>query len=289
MGQQIVVDRPFQFLYMDLLGPYPRSRDGHTTLLVCLDKFTKFAFAHPLRTATAENIIKFLRSNVFSVFGIPEVIYTDNGAQFKSEKFLSTLRKHGIQALNTPVYCPQSNAAERINRSILAAIRSYLKTDQKDWDKYIYEILSSLRSSIHQAIQVSPFKALFGYEMVQHGSQYELLRKLDSISDVQNITHEDRNERIKMVHEFLKKNLEKAHKQYERAYNLRSRPVQFVQGQTVFKRNVILSDKIKHINAKLCPKFVQCRVKKVLGQNRYELENESGKSVGIYHAQDLRA
>lgn len=42
MGKQIKVDRPFQQLYIDLLGPYPLSKDGHTFLFVCLDNLTKF-------------------------------------------------------------------------------------------------------------------------------------------------------------------------------------------------------------------------------------------------------
>lgn len=159
----------------------------------------------------------------------------------------------------------QLNAAERINRSILAAIRSYLKSDQRDWDKHIHEVMASLRSSIHQAIQTSPFQALFGYDMIQHGSQYELLRKLNSLPDGQVILPEHISDRIKVFHATLKQNLENAHKEYERVYNLRSRPVQFVQGQNVFKRNVILSDKSKHLNAKLCPKFIKCKVKIVLG------------------------
>uniref|UniRef100_T1GI80 Uncharacterized protein n=1 Tax=Megaselia scalaris TaxID=36166 RepID=T1GI80_MEGSC len=44
-------------------------------------------------------------------------------------------------------------------------------------------------------------------------------------------------------------NLEKAHKDYEKRYNLRSRPIKFSQGQLVFKRNMILSDKNKNLNA----------------------------------------
>uniref|UniRef100_T1H2D3 Uncharacterized protein n=1 Tax=Megaselia scalaris TaxID=36166 RepID=T1H2D3_MEGSC len=60
-----------------------------------------------------------------------------------------------------------------------------------------------------------------------------------------------------MVQEFLKTHLAKSHKEYEKRYNLRSRPVTFHKGQIVFKRNVILSDKNKSLNAKLCPKFVK--------------------------------
>lgn len=143
MGKHIIVERPFQFIYIDLLGPYPRSKDGNTTLLVILDKLTKFMFAHPLRKATSQSIINLMKTELFPIFGTPEIIYTDNGPQFKCKNFTSFLKMNGCEALNTPRYCPQSNAAERINRSLLAAIRSYLKSDQREWDKYIHEIIAS--------------------------------------------------------------------------------------------------------------------------------------------------
>lgn len=125
--------------------------------------------------------------------------------------------------------------------------------------------------------------------MILHGSQYELLRKLSSFPECQRVLPEQLSHRIQIFHDILKENLEKAHKQYERVYNLRSRPIQFQQGQNVFKRNMILSDKNKHLNAKLCPKFTKCRIRKVIGQSRYELEDENGKCLGVYHAQDIRA
>uniref|UniRef100_T1GY02 Uncharacterized protein n=1 Tax=Megaselia scalaris TaxID=36166 RepID=T1GY02_MEGSC len=119
--------------------------------------------------------------------------------------------------------------------------------------------------------------------------QYQLLRQLNSVSEGQAILPSHISDRVQVLQEFLKSSLEKSHKEYEKRYNLRSRPVKFNQGQTVFKRNVILSDKNKNLNAKLCPKFVKCLVRNVLSQNRYELEDENGKFLGIYHAQDIRA
>lgn len=84
MEQQIATERPFQFLYTDLLGPYPRSKRGNTHILVVLDKFSKFVFLRPIRTATAKEIVGFLTEQVFCLFGVPETIYSDNDVQYKS-------------------------------------------------------------------------------------------------------------------------------------------------------------------------------------------------------------
>lgn len=215
-------------------------------------------------------------------------MYSDNGRQFISESFESLLKSRGIKHLKTPKYCPPSNASERVNRSVLSANRSYITSDQADWDRYIPQITSSLRSSVHQAIQITPFQALFGLTMVQHGFHYDLLRKLHSVNENCEIENFEISNRMKLIHEHLKENLRKSYLQYEKNYNLRSKPITFTPGQTVFRRNFILSDKNKKINAKVCHKFVKCRVKECIGGNRCLLENMNGKTIGVYYCQHLR-
>lgn len=290
MGKQMRVDRPFQQLYIDLLGPYPLSKDGNMYLFICLDNLTKFVLVKPLKTATASHIINYMTKDVFAIFGTPESIYSDNGKQFVSSLFLKMLSDYGIEPLKPPYYSPQSNASERVNRSIIAAIRAYIKEDHREWDRYIHHIVASLRSSVHQAIQTSPFQALFGLAMVQHGSQYDLLKKLNCLNESMSIEEPPLCDKIQFIHEKLKENLEKSHKLYEKQYNLRSKPVTFKVGQEVYKRNFILSNKTKNINSKFCQKFIKCRIRAIVGSNRYELEDQAGKkSLGIFHAKDIRA
>lgn len=126
--------------------------------------------------------------------------------------------------------------------------------------------------------------------MIQHGSQYELLRKLNSLNESTRVETIPLSDKITFIQEKLKENLAKSHKQYEKTYNLRCKPVKFNIGQEVFKRNFILSDKGRNINSKFCKKFQKCRIRGVVGQNRYELEDLNGqKSLGVYHAKDIRA
>jgi hypothetical protein len=42
MTQRIVSERPFQTLYLDLIGPYPRSSSGNIGAIVVLDNASKF-------------------------------------------------------------------------------------------------------------------------------------------------------------------------------------------------------------------------------------------------------
>lgn len=171
MGKQIEVRRPFQFLYLDFLGPYPRSKRGNSVILNVPDKFTKFPFLEPLKSATTVSVIDFLEKRIFSIFGIPEIIYTDNGVQFKSKMFKEFLEINGITHFTTPIYTPQSNAAERVNRSVVAAIRAYIG-NHDEWDVHLQEISSALRSGHHQSIEMSPYFALFNQSNTKASTGY---------------------------------------------------------------------------------------------------------------------
>lgn len=289
MGQQIHTDRPFQFVYTDLLGPYPRSKKGNTNILVVLDKFSKFALLQPLRKATAREVVQFIEERVIQMFGAPEVLYSDNGVQYRSKEFAAMTKKYGIKHLTSATHSPQANASERVNRSILAAIRSYIDTDQRTWDENLQAIACALRSSVHCATKHSPFYTLFGHHMVLHGSAYKLLRTLQGLSSGE-LEVLPPAEFRDLIHDDIRQNLKSAHQKHEKTYNTRSRQVTFRPGQEIFRRNFAMSDFVKGFNAKLGRQWLKARIVRQIGTAMYELEDLAGKALAMtYHAKDLKA
>lgn len=288
MGKQVVVGSPWQRLYIDLLGPYPRSKAGNISLVIVLDQFSKFVLLKPVRKADASTIIRFLESDVFHMFGVPEEILSDNGVQFLAKDFKSFLSKNGVSHMTTATHSPQANASERVNRSILAAVRAYVGDNHQNWDVHISAIASALRNSVHESIGYSPHFVVFGRQQVQHGSTYELLKKLNRLSrpdtvvlpppDFHNILQQQIQDR-----------LQRAHNKHESTYNTRSKFVSYVPGQELFRRNFTQSDFAKNFNAKLAKKFIKCRVVRKIGTTMYELEDMNGTPIAMkYHAKDLR-
>lgn len=287
MGGQFVVERPFQRLCVDLIGPYPRSKKGNTCALVVLDQFTKFVFVKPLRSATTCAITSFLENDTFQLFGVPETIHTDNGSQFISAEFKRLLSKYAIRHTFTAVYSPQSNASERVNRTLLAAIRTYVKRDHREWDTHLGEIAGALRNVSHSATGYSPYYLVFGHHPITHASEYELLRKLGSFSDGE-LEVIPRSDQMNIVRERVIQNLRTAHNKHTNTYNLRSRNSTFATGQEALRRNFTLSNQAAHYSAKLAPKFVPCRIVRKIGHCHYEISDMDGKVLGTYHAKDLR-
>ena len=286
MGKSFTSSRPFQKLYMDFTGPYVTSKSGNTVVFVVLDHFSKFVFLQPFPRATGANAIQFLEKSVFPLFGVPEFVHTDNGTQFVGRSFEAFLVKYGIKHHYNPLYSPQCNASERLNRTLIESIRAYVKSDHCNWDQQLTSIGISMRSSIHSSIGMTPFCAVFGTNMVTHASAYPILRKLDCLNDSEEVlTKQDQRS---LMNDKISQQLQSAHNRAEKIYNKHTRKINYLPGQIVYRRNYQISNLGKNFSSKLAPKYVKTKVHAVVGNNLYQLIDEDGQIKGIFHAKDLR-
>ncbi|KAL7735169.1 hypothetical protein ACLKA6_014885 [Drosophila palustris] len=202
-------------------------------------------------------IQNFLQDQIFFAYGVPQTIVSDNGPQFKAVEFNAWLTSLGIRHIYTAVYSPQSNASERVNRSLVAGIRAFLEGNHSEWDAHIHAISCALRNATHQSIGCSPYHALYGFDMMTHGTQYELLHKLGMLNESENVLHRD--DLLKLLRKQLRDNIAVAHEQQSKQYNLRTREISYKVGQEVFRRNFAQSNFAKQFNAKLCPQWIKSR------------------------------
>lgn len=138
--------------YIDFLGPYPRASTGKTMLLIVLYHFSKFVFLITLNNWTAQQVVKFLNDDIFSVH---ETTHNDNGKQFEIHKYEQLMNEFGVKLWKTAVYSPTSNQSELINRSIICAIRAYLLDNHTTCDRLIAEIQYALCNSLHETVKYS--------------------------------------------------------------------------------------------------------------------------------------
>jgi len=52
-------------------------------MVTVLDHFTKYAFAFPVRSHDAITVAKYLVERVFLVYGVPNQLLSDRGAEFE--------------------------------------------------------------------------------------------------------------------------------------------------------------------------------------------------------------
>jgi len=92
---------PYERWYIDLTGPHPKSERGHLWILTCMDSFTKWTEAFPLRNKEAETVAKVLVEQVFSRFGVPLSMLSDQGKEVDGRIMNEVCRLFGIKKLRT--------------------------------------------------------------------------------------------------------------------------------------------------------------------------------------------
>lgn len=287
MGRHRDVSEPFQVISMDLMGPFPRSKQGNTMLLVVSCWFSKFCLLFPLRNGKAGNICKIIEEDVFLLYGTPNVIICDNGKQFVSGQFKELSNNYGVDLWYTPYYHPQANPTERVNRVIGTAIASYVQDNHKEWDKYLAHVAHALRTAVHEVTGKTPSYLFFGRETSVHGRKAEQFQSTQPLTfnrqnrenglKLRNEIFTDINNRLKEAYEINKKN-----------YDLRRRVCTYRVGDLVWKRTKHLSNANKNFMAKLAPKFEKAVITDKLSDDVYLLKSLRGKDLGKWHSSDLK-
>lgn len=105
-------------IHVDFAGPV----EGRM-LMIVVDSHTKWIEVVPLKITSANNTVEALRG-IFSRFGLPRTVVSDNGPQFTSRQFRQFMEDNGILHLRSPPYHPQSNRlAERAVRTVKEGLR----------------------------------------------------------------------------------------------------------------------------------------------------------------------
>ena len=111
--------RPWEKINIDFAGPFLCSMS-----FIVIDAHSKWPEVITMKSATSERTIKLLRS-LFSRFGIPEQVVSDNGPQFTSQEFKEFLQMNRVKHITSAPRLPSSNGeAERIVRTLKSALNA---------------------------------------------------------------------------------------------------------------------------------------------------------------------
>ncbi|KAI3358165.1 hypothetical protein L3Q82_003165 [Scortum barcoo] len=125
----------------------------------------QFPEAIPLRRITAPIITKAL-VKFFSVFGLPKVVQSDQGTNFRSRVFAQALKTLGINHVTSSPYHPESQGAlERFHQTLKSMLRKYCHDSQRDWDEGVPLVLFAAHEAVQESLGFSPAELVFGHEV----------------------------------------------------------------------------------------------------------------------------
>ena len=128
-----------------------------TQLIIHTDHRDPFVFE--IKNTKSALIINALH-DMFSMFGPPSCLVSDNGPQFVSFEFETFLRENGVNHIKSPPYHPQSNGlCERFVRTFKTSISKVI--DNNTLRIVISEFLNEYRASPHPSLDEDSLSYLF--------------------------------------------------------------------------------------------------------------------------------
>jgi hypothetical protein len=150
---------------MDYWGPTnEESLHGNRYVITMTDYLSKFVFAKPVPTNTAEEASKFFYEIVCQ-FGPPAKLITDNGSHFISELSEAVIQQCNTTHVLTTPYHPMSNGqTERFNATFAPSLAKLFDKKRQDWDIYLQSCVYAYNTGKHATTGMSPYQLMFGRE-----------------------------------------------------------------------------------------------------------------------------
>ena len=156
----LVVDL-FDIWGIDFMGPFPSSF-GHLYILVGVDYASKWVEAVPCRAADNKVVLRFLKENIFSKFGVLEAIISDGGLHFCNKPFEGLLIKYGIKHKVATPYHPQTSGQVELANREIKTILMVVNSNQKDWSLKLLDSLWAYRTTYKTILGMSPYCLVCG-------------------------------------------------------------------------------------------------------------------------------
>ncbi|GFX86805.1 retrovirus-related Pol polyprotein from transposon 412 [Trichonephila clavipes] len=156
-----IISVVFSKINIDAVGPLPVSTKQNRYLITSICVASKYPEAIPVESITSPNVIDALLS-IFSRIGFPREIQSDLGTSFTSELTTTFFNKFGIKVTRSSVSHPQSNAVERVHRTIKRVIKALCVESGEDWEGVLPLALFSLKTVAHESTGFSPTELVMG-------------------------------------------------------------------------------------------------------------------------------
>ena len=147
---------------IDFMGPFPSSL-GYLYILVGIDYVSKWVKAVPCLAADRMMVLKFLKENIFSRFGVPKAIISDGGSHLCNKPFENLLTKYGVKHKVATPYHPQtSGQVELANKEIKTILMKVVNSNRNDWSLKLLDSFWAYRTAYKTILGMFSYHLVYG-------------------------------------------------------------------------------------------------------------------------------
>jgi len=285
-----IPDRPWDCITIDLITQLPKTTMGNDTIVVIIDKLTKFAIYQPLNsnnTIDGKRVAEVVLNRVVRIHGVPKKIISDRDTRFNSIFWKSLWQQLHTTLNMSTAYHPQTDGqTERQNRTLEQQLRNYVNIHHSDWDQYLMGLEIAYNDSIHSSTGYTPFE-------LNNGQSPHL--PIDLMTQpgqfIDNPTATERLKRLKEAIQSARENLLKAQQSQAKYANQHRREVIFKVDDLVLVTRESIRKDIKEQTPKLNELYMgPFKIIKVLSEVNYELDlsQTNLKIHNVFHVSRLK-
>jgi hypothetical protein len=166
LHSQVIIE-PFKKWALDFVGPISPMSHKKNYIWVCTDYVTKWVESKSLFRATKKSIVEFIYEDIFTRFGVPHEIVTDQGTQFTSKLMRELTEKYETKHCKSSPYHPQVNGqVESTNKVLEAILTKTVQLHHHDWDDRIPEDLWAYRTTWRNTTRHTPYELVYGKQVL---------------------------------------------------------------------------------------------------------------------------
>ncbi|KAK1602139.1 hypothetical protein QYE76_017182 [Lolium multiflorum] len=151
---------PWEDISMDFVLGLPRTKRGHDSIFVVVDRFSKM--------------------EIVRLHGVPKTIVSDRDVKFMSYFWKTLWRKLGTKLLFSTTCHPQTDGqTEVVNRTLSQLLRSMIKKNLKEWEECLPHVEFAYNRAVHSTTELCPFEVVYQEETSIARGEEQLDMKTD--------------------------------------------------------------------------------------------------------------
>jgi len=269
---------PWADISMDFVLGLPRTKRGHDSIFVVVDRFSKMAhFIACHKSDDASHVANLFFRDIVRIHGVPRTIVSDRDVKFMSYFWKTLWGKLGTKLLFSTTCHPQTDGqTEVVNRTLSQLLRAMIKKNLREWEECLPHVEFAYNRAVHTTTQLCPFEVVYGFKPI---TPLDLLPL--PLHERVNMEASKRADYVKKLHEKTREAIEKKGKNIAAARNQSRKQVLFQPGDMVWVH--LRKDRFPHLrSSKLKPRGAgPYKVLAKINDNAYSIDIPIAEFGGV--------